>query len=106
MAELNDMDEMLLWAKAKREYNEELLKNLKRLEKETEHIRREIDNIENSFLMKIEESLLWFLFPWTTFVKKKRMKKIEEIKYQNREILKEYEDAKNRYRASTLILNH
>lgn len=67
---------------------------LERLEKETEHIRREIDAIENSFWMKIERSVLWFIFPWTTFIKRKRRKKIEEIKRQNREILEDYERAK------------
>ena len=70
---------------------------MERLEKETEHIFREIDKIQNSFLMKIHGSYLWFIFPWTSFIYKKNKKKIEKIKEENKEILDEYKQAKELY---------
>lgn len=81
-------------AKVRREQLQKSKKELEKLEKETEHIWREIDKIQNSFWMKIERSVLWFIFPWTTFIKRKKLKEIKEIKHQNRKILEKYEDAK------------
>lgn len=100
------MEELSVLEKSslKVDFKAKLREDLERLEKETEDIRREIERIENSFLLKIERSIFWIIFPWTTFVKMKRMRKIKEIEYQNREILEEYQDAKDRYVLSDIWL--
>lgn len=69
---------------------------IKEIDEELKPMYEEIKKINNSIWMRIHRSILWFIFPWTSFIKKAKMKEIEKIKEANRELLEKREEAENR----------
>ena len=86
-----------------RERVKEEKENLKKHDEEIKPILDEIEKINNSFWMKIHRSVLWFVFPWTSIIKKQKMKEIEKIKNDNKEKLEAREFAYRRVLAAMKV---
>ena len=69
-------------------------KRLAAIDEELKPMHEEIKKINNSIWMRIHRSVLWFIFPWTSIIKKAKMKEIAKIEYNYRELLQKREEAR------------
>ena len=74
----------------------EASKRLAAIDEELKPMHEEIKKVNNSIWMRIHGSILWFIFPWTSIIKKAKMKEIAKIEYNYRELLQKREEAREK----------